>query len=334
MATFSVNQVRHLYVANKVDSTYSDKGVWNPADAKVAGTADLHADKNKKHIYLNYIGAAGKERSDLIEVANIMHVEAVDAAKQETSLKQVTVTLDSSINEGNPVSGQDYLLRITISPYVGMSDEDILYKHGVVHAYAGMSASDFYKKLAISLVKNFSREVWPLLTFALKTASGTVELDNTTKEASLTDTYTGVIITEAEQDWQLGTIQQEFVNFTVNSDQIIVNGDEVFWGIVEETESGVTVNNGKKIADLEYFCMGARGDIYRNMGWPNVIHTKYLVDPEQPYHSLNIHYSYVGDNHNPQKSEKDITIVSTDKEAINTLINELNEATGLEVATL
>jgi hypothetical protein len=57
--------------------------------------------------------------------------------------------------------------------------------------------------------------------------------------------------------------------------------------------------------------MGERGDQYKNYGWPNVIPTKYMVDPtdKDGYDVINIHYSYVGSNESVQKSEKDIFIV-------------------------
>ena len=63
------------------------------------------------------------------------------------------------------------------------------------------------------------------------------------------------------------------------------------------------------LADLEYFCMGARGDHYRMMGYPNVIKTKYLVDPDSKYDTLDIHYAFIDSNESVQKSEKDITLV-------------------------
>jgi hypothetical protein len=68
------------------------------------------------------------------------------------------------------------------------------------------------------------------------------------------------------------------------------------------------IKNGKKVADMEYFSMGERGDIYRNAGWPNVTKTQYLVDPSLDYDVYDIHYAYVGSNEAVQKSEKDITI--------------------------
>ena len=60
----------------------------------------------------------------------------------------------------------------------------------------------------------------------------------------------------------------------------------------------------------------------------------YLVDPTKEYHSLDIHYAYVGPNEGPQKSEKTLTIVSSDQNVINTLIQSINTATGLSVDEL
>ena len=114
------------------------------------------------------------------------------------------------------------------------------------------------------------------------------------------------------------------------------------WGTAEEVASKGSIDNGHNIADLEYFCMGERGDQYRNIGWPNVIKTKYLVDPEKKYNTIDIHYAYVGDGVSVQKSEKDITIVvpkvGANNQASNKLTNEIiaaiNTATGLNIATL
>lgn len=63
------------------------------------------------------------------------------------------------------------------------------------------------------------------------------------------------------------------------------------------------------MADLEYFGAGERGDIYRNVGFPNVINTTYLVDSAKKYNTLDLHYFYAGANEAVQKSEKDITLV-------------------------
>ena len=152
----------------------------------------------------------------------------------------------------------------------------------------------------------------------------------------------GLIVEEAPQEWILGTFPQVPVNFTLMPDSIVVNGDDRIWGLVEKQASTNSIPDGHKIADLEYFCMGERGDVYRMMGFPNVIRTKYLVDPDLKYNTIDIHYAYVGPNEAVQKSEKDITIVvpkvSANNQASNKLTNDIitaiNNATGLTITAL
>lgn len=326
MATFSVNQVRQLYVATAFKTPHV-------LASDAAGSIAVKNDTAKSHLYFEYKGADNLMRSDLIDTKNILYAKATDATAMAHDLKSVTIALDSNVNGGAPVAGQDYILRIAFKQYVGMSDEDQYFKYGMVHAYAGMDASEFYKVLAVSLAKNFSREVVPLIKIEIKTASATTEVTPTTKVADLKGTYTGVVITEVEQPWRLGVMAQTPVYFTVQSVPVTVNGDERYWATLTESTSG-SISNGKTIADLEYFCMGERGDMYRQVGWPHNIPTTYLVDPAKAYCVFDIHYAYVGSNESVQKSEKTITIVCADKAELNKVIAAFNTATGLSVATL
>lgn len=336
MATFSTNQVRQLYVAKALKTP-------NVLASDAAGSIAVKNDTAKNHLYFGYKGADNLMRSDLIDIKNILYAKATDADDMAHELKAVTVTLDSEVNAGTPVAGQDYILRIVFKQYVGMSDEDQYFKYGMVHAYAGMTASDFYKKLALSLAKNFSREIVPLVKFVLTNSEDeVVPVDATTKESSLTETYKALVIDEVEQPWRLGIMEQTPVYFEVQPVPVTVNGDERIWGKVEDTEPAGIIANGKKIADLEYFCMGERGDIYRGVGFPNNIPTTYLVDPTVKYNVIDIHYAYVGSNESVQKSEKTITLVvpkvgatnSVSNKLANEIITAINTATGLTIAAL
>ena len=336
MATFSTNQVRQLYVAKALKTPHV-------LASDTAGSIAVKNDTAKNHLYFEYKGADNLMRSDLIDIKNILYAKATDADSMAHELKAVTVTLDSEVNAGTPVAGQDYILRIAFKQYVGMSDEDQYFKYGMVHAYAGMTASDFYKKLALSLAKNFSREIVPLVKFVLTNSdSEAVPVDATTKESSLTETYTALVIDEVEQPWRLGIMEQTPVYFEVQPVPVTVNGDERIWGKVEDTDPAGTIANGKKIADLEYFCMGERGDIYRGVGFPNNIPTTYLVDPTVKYNVIDIHYAYVGSNESVQKSEKTITLVvpkvgaknNVSNALANSIITAINTATGLTITEL
>ena len=328
---FSTNQVRHLYVVKAVAD--------NVAESAAAGTIAAKKDAEGKHVSFLYKGADNLMRSDLINLDNILWVKAVSPTdpSQVRKLKTATITLNPAVNEGLPVGGEDYVLRISVNPYIGMSDEEPYFKYGMVHATKDMTAGAFYAKLAASIFKNFSKEPSKLISVTIngkvvdrvKTAANGDEtlIDATGAAITVADEYTaGVTITEVEQEWTLGIKEQTNVNFTVASTNITYEGDEVLWGAVTEGTASTTLNNGKKIADLEYFCMGERGDVYRNVGWPNSIPTKYLVDPTAAYYVLDIHYAYVGPNEGPQKSEKDITLVCSDKTVMNSLITKITAA--------
>lgn len=323
MSIFSTNQARHLYVATALKSP-------NVIASDAAGSIAVKVDNAKNHMYFEYMGQGGLTRSDLIDIKSIMYAKATEAGKMARDLKTVVVSLANA-----PVEGQDYILKIVFRQFASISDEDIYTKFGMVHAVNGMTASDFYKELALSLVKNFSREEVELVKFALVNESGeATELNSLSKVADLKDTYKSLMIYEVEQDWVLGTKPQRAVYFDVLPGTITMGASEVIWGSAEAAEAKGTVKNGKLIADLEYFCMGERGDQYRGIGWPNIIPTKYMVDASKEYHVLDIHYAYVGSNESVQKSEKDITIVCADKAELNKIVEAVNSAAGLSIASL
>lgn len=332
MATFSVNQVRHLYVAKSLQTTI--------AQLTTAGDILPKADTAKSTMYFQYFSPAGViESSDKIDIKNITYAKATSSQYLAKKLDRYQVVLDSTINSGAPVAGQDYLLRLAFRQYVGLSPEDQYWKYGMVHAVSGMSASDFYKALALSLGKNLAREATPLVTiYLVSDASGSetyTKVDIDTDPATLTGTYTGIQIEQVAQDWILGVMPQGYIPFAVQPTNITFEGDERIWGTVTTVTPINSVQNGHDIADLEYFTMGARGDFYRNMGWPNVIHTTYLVDPTQKYDTLDISYYWAGGAEDVQKSPRTITLVTVDDgshTAMKALIAAINTVSGLTIA--
>lgn len=317
MAVYSVNQNRQFYVldtqlaADSVNVSNLTKG-----QAKMGTTAD-------GQFFFTHMGEGGLTRTDLIDKDKVCYVTVTPKESMRRYPKKATVVLNPNVNEGKLISGQDYILRIQINNYLSPSDASVLIKVGAVHAYAGMTAEAFYKKMAEVLTKSFSRDASVLLTF---------------KGAS-----TGLTITEnPDQPWRLGVLSQEPVNFNVFADTVKYNGDEVIWaktnedtGLIDVTEdtASTAVGNGTKIADLEYFCMAERGDMFRNMGWPNNIDVKYMVDPTREYDVLDLHYYYSGDGVQVHKSEKDITFVSSTSGVISGLATKL-KGLGLTVKTV
>lgn len=326
----SENQVRQLYVVHSTNA------------ADIGGAAVQMLDG--KTSYIQYNGYGGIVKTEFFGDGNVVSAVVTNANKMTTPLKRVKVILGTS----GIVAGQDYILRINIDDYIGISPAYKYNKYGIVHAYSGMDAKTFYKTMAESLVKNFSREVSQFFKFYLETGgtSGTavgtlIEVTKATKFSNLTGTYTGIVIEEAQQDWVLGKIQQESVNFTINTDSINVSGDEVAWGIVNTVTSANSIGNGRITADLEYFLHGERGDIYRGMGYPNNFTYQGVAFPNREYHYIDIVIQYSGSNEDIQKSQKVITLAvlkgngaSDSYFLVNGIINDLNDTAKLGLSIL
>ena len=325
---FTENQSRQLYV---VTATGSDviaptkivtgtSGTY-PTDlsAKSTGACQFVISPDGSELYLNYKGPKdGIQRTDRIKKGCITYINATAAADLEHKKKRVEVTLDSNVS-ATAVVGQDYILNIAIKNYIAIGDDSVHYKYGAAHA-TSTSASDLYKKLAISLAKNFDREPVKLIKIFLKNDSTPVEVtaaDTMTTLASNPTTATGIIIEEAEQPWRRGAAPQEFVNFEVNPSTIYVNYTDQVWGTVTDVTASNTnvIVNSKKVADMEWFFHKERGDKYGELGWPNNIDTEYQVDPNNAYgySFVDIHYYTEGNSMNVGKSEKTLTIVSPAK---------------------
>lgn len=301
----SVNQVRHFFNLDAYDSIEVKSVKENGEVTGIflqcmkGNEVVLTSDTVKKGTYKAWITAAEDMRKPL---------------------KQAVLKLDSTVNGGEPVVGQDYIVDVMISNYICMADESTLVKFGAVHATSEMGASAFYLELAKSLARNFSRDVNKFFEIYLEGESTPKEVTVTSSHTAPSGGFTGVILKEVsqEKDYVRGEVPVNTVNFQVLPKTIIDDGEEVNPfdvlenGSVEITEqSGKYIGNGYEIADTEYFCMGERGDQYRQMGYPRTIRTKYTVDETEEYNVLDINFYFVGRGVDAQKSEKMITVVST-----------------------
>lgn len=325
MAVLSVNQNRQLYVAKAYSASIDETS----AVGTIGGVKTIGEGKDKE-LFFAYKGADGSMRSDRIQLNNLNYIKAFAAADMIEPLKVMKVSLDPEVNQGNPVVGQDYVLRIIFRQWIGADERYQYVKDGAVHVTSAMNSDvqKFYEAMVESLNFAFAREIG-----ANKTSNPYLKFEAAAD---------GITITEKEQSWSLGTESQQRVYFSVEPTTIFVDGADVIWGKVEDKTpakadavAGTTgIGNGKKIADLEYFCMGERGDQYRMVGWPNVINTTYLVDASKEYNALEIHHGFRDEGVNSYRSEKDITIVAEDASVINSIISAINSAADLEVEPL
>jgi hypothetical protein len=325
MANYSVNQVHQLYVAKGYSETINDASAVG-----TLGNLKKIEDVLGDQIMFLYKGASSVLRSDLIQIENIGYAKPVAAADMVIPMKKLKVSLKADVNGGNVVSGQDYVLSINFKNFFSSGDASQYYKDAAVHGTSSMTATQFYAAMVDSLNYAFSRE-----PDANKTSNPYLKF---TSDAN------GLYIEEKPQEWELGTKKARRIMFDVFCSTIFTGGEDLIWGeVTDQTPAKANVvvgtngvGNGQQIADLEWFCMGERGDQYRNVGWPNVIPTKYLVDPTQQYHVLELHYAFTDTGVNSYRTEKEITIVAPatadGKTALNDFIDALETATGLTIA--
>lgn len=287
MANFSTDQVRQLYVVLSKATTF---------DATTPSGA-MAVKENGEDVFFNYMtpngdnGNAGVVRSDLIPIKNVEY--AVATGPKSRPLKRQVVAFDPSINGGNPIVGQEYILRFTFYNLgMGGPENQYIKLGGAYRAKTGDTAATVMAALKALSDKNFSREAYPYVTIT-DPADGTL------------------VIEEMPQPWVLGKRQASQVNFNIQAVPITVDGGQYPWALITDTTDTNTnvVTNGKVTADMEWFYIGERADQFRGMGYPDNFETKYLADPNKEYSYIDIHYFYAGDTEDIQKSKKYITLV-------------------------
>lgn len=326
----SLNQAKQFFCATSYGKLASGK-VLDASNNETPGTIFAKASADGEDLVLRFIDAKGEQtRSDIINVKNILWVKAKKKEDDRDYINTWTITLDSNVNSGAPISGENYILNIETSGYYDNSDVNKYVKHGVVRGISGMTASNFYKKLAISIAKNFSREV----DVPIKVFLGVTEVTAETKESALTSTYSSVTIKEAEPYWRDNSFEYRRFRISIATNKVNDNGQEVLWATITKAVSTTEYfGNGKKTAELEQFCKSMASDYYIH-GITTPLSPEMLVNPSSEYNYLTIHHCHVGSNEGAQRSEKDIVVVSTTTTAIDNIIDVINSATGKSYAKL
>lgn len=347
---FGSNQVRHLFIAN---GTVAETSVAHLAKTATVGT--IKANKTLEgELYVEYMGAKGILRSDLIKVDQILSTCVTPAVKMARPIAKKGIFLSPNVNSGSPVTGQDYVVTVEFKNFYSPGDDSTYVKTAAVHAYSGMTADEFAVYLAVQLKMNFSREPFDVLDIYLASYDGTdvtlgAKIDTLTT-STFADLYTiyggnsanGIVLVEKVQEYEQGLISDDPVNFVLTGDQITYQGDNVKWSVVKDitvTRSGDAwseavsygdnlVGNGRAVADLEWGSTAYRGDTQKDLGWPNRVKTYYLSNPETNYDMIDIHYYFVGDNDSSQRSEKTLSIAIPTSETDDTLDSKTTAVVG------
>lgn len=160
MSTFSVNQVRQLYVVKSVVD-YESSSLPSAAGA-------VRMQTQGGYMWFDHYGPDGLTRSDLINLDHLKYFKAVKSSAMASTMKKELITIsDSALSSSATIAGQDYILKFEFSNWGTAGIEDTYYKYATVRGNGVDTASVFYEKLYDSLVMNFAKESVPLLKFGL-----------------------------------------------------------------------------------------------------------------------------------------------------------------------
>ena len=308
MPTFSTNQVKHLYVAKAMDTNLDTVG-----DIAAAAAGD-------KDIVLKYVGNDGVVRSDIINLDKLVYAKAFKASASDVYLDSAYVAC------GSAVANQQYILKVIIDSFSSLSEEDKGFIFAEYTAKADDAVKNILAGLAVNLAKNASKAAYsPVINVYVTTQSAGQSLTigtnawkvNASDAESTVVAYgslAGLVIEAADQAWALGKQEFNLLKFNVTASPIVSAGVETRWATITKgtTHPTAAIHNSKRIADLEWFCMGERGDMYRDISWPDSFTFTPLVNPNATYgyHVLELAFYYSGDAEDVQKSPKEIVIVA------------------------
>ena len=323
MMNFNTNQARHFYVAKAKKDTL----------AGVSDAGDLAMLNNDDYLYFVYKNMDGAiVRSDTIPVKGIEYYNKRTAAQMATKLMAYTIAFDTTTfgsNPGSAFAGKTLTCNIAVRELISYDPADSIMVTASVKVTSAMdSTTKFNKALASAIAKALPKREYPYF----KVFSNGTEVTASTDVSDINGT--NVVLVATPQKWVRGKLSGEPFDLAVS-----FNVEDEAWGTVEVAPSEISNNTviaaTYKLADLEYFCLGERGDVYRGYNFPNDYTPTYVINPADTstnYDVLTIQYFWQGKAETIQKSPRTIHIAGP-AAAISAWKSALDSLTGNEAGS-
>lgn len=321
MQNFNTYQTRHFYVAGAIDTN-----VDTALDIALKKTAN-------GEMFFSYMNADGLlTRSDTFDPKKIVSIKKTKSAEMDRPLMAHTISVDTSAVTLANLVGKTLTCTITVH---GVFDYDDSNSDSIVASVVGdstntASAAAFHKALAIAIAKALpvgADKNYPIINVF---SNGSL-VTRTTAASSVTGAAAGVVLVPGVQKYVRGKLSGEPCDFSVAFRLADGNYGDIVWGtdtVAKSAISGYTVYPANYVlADLEYFALGERGDMYRGSMWPNDYATTYSINPNSgTYSVLSIEYYWQGGAENVQKSPRMIQIAAPETQSndiVTTLYNTI-----------
>ena len=309
MANYNTNQARHFYVA----------ATKRTSAAAVDDAGDIALLQNQDgDFYFVYKNGDGiVTRSDTIPAGCIQYVNKKAAADLARPLMAYTVAIDTEEIALTALVNKKVHLTINVEQLISYDPNDSLPVNVELacNATNTATAQAFHKALAMAIAKALPKKSIPYF----KVFSSGTEVTADTAAGSVTGATAGVVLVPGQQKWVRGKLTGEPMTLSISSDV----DDEIAWAKVTVATVAATntaqstsiapasISGAYELADLEYFCYGERGDVYRGSIWPNNYEPTYLINVASSYDVLTVQYYWQGNVENIQKSPRTIQIAGT-----------------------
>lgn len=291
MGLAGINQSRQMYVGQATDAAAGIANLSNAndivilaSDGSEASTGDDIAVFVKDA--LGNVTSSGAIKNGQVTDVRVIPFEAKTLKAYEIS--GLTVDANSL-----------YSVNITISEHGSLSPEDEYVKQGFHQAKTGDTDLVILQGLAASLNANFSKEVGanasanPYFSFVVSGTAGSAKLTITEKNDWLVD-----------YDPNKKTRHQ--LKFTVD----VVATTYPTVGVSQAQSAGK--GTGYQIQEMEFYLLGARGDSYREGGYPHNISGPGLVSTASGSYNV-VEISYYNEGRDEaKKSKQAITLAFLD----------------------
>ena len=230
----------------------------------------------------------GDETTDRIKEGHILSYKVATVSELNVSAPTPQITVQT------PVAGAEYLVRL------------------VIYTDAGPQYA-YYKNVAVLSKDTTSANLATAIRDALNKAAKR-DLAGEYYEASVsgsTVTVSPKPIFVTGKRYAIPTIEVAVSEITGKDDKFDATKWTAAYGSIVTAE--VAGSGVAKLKDLEYFCAGEKGDVYRGAMWPNDIpFVSKLAGVNDSWLVHTVHYYEDLSNEAVQKSEKTMIIVTSD----------------------
>lgn len=316
---YKVNQVRQVYVANKVELATGFGPSDHLPEKGDLGEARLFINDEGGYMYFEYRTHNGVVRTDEIPLASINKIRLTkkEQLRHHKDCYKITIPGASNAPKQNVTLNVD-IFGVYTNTQLNKITESINFDYdensSLIHENFLLAVLDLAKRLYN--IRENAVQVFIDTAGTPDTIGTLVEVkhDMTFDQLNAAATAINGIVLKENQTFYYNpahsapTYRLSFkprVNMSHAEDNTHIVAKHIK---LDYTNADNYEINGPVVADMERFHFGFRGDEYQGLGHGYKLPVGMVADPTQEYDALDIHYAHLGSGTQTFRSEKDITL--------------------------